>query len=46
MNVNAYGEMSANSIKKLFARLLKNNYMTNEQMPDVDTVSASISKIS
>lgn len=46
MNVNAFGEMSAGSIKKFFGGLLKNNYLTNENMKTVDTTSVQISKIS
>ena len=46
MYVNAFGEINAAPIKKLFWWLLKNNYITNEQMPNIDTVSVSISKVS
>lgn len=47
MNTNAFGwTIHANPVKKIFSWLLKNNYITNEDMPLVDTTSVSISKIS
>lgn len=47
MNRNAFGwTIHAAPVKKIFSRLLKNNYITNENIPEVDLTSVSISKIS
>ncbi len=47
MNVNAYGgTLHANPVKKIFSRLMKNNYITNGDIPETDLISVSISKIS
>lgn len=47
MNRNAFGwTIHAAPVKKIFSRLLKNNYITNENIPEVDLMSVSISKIS
>lgn len=47
MNTNAFWwTLHATPIKKIFSWLLKNNYITNETIPEVDLTSVSISKIS
>jgi hypothetical protein len=47
MNRNAFGgTIHAAPVKKVFSWLLKNNYITNESIPEVDLMSVSISKIS
>lgn len=47
MNVNAFGwTIHAAPVKKVFSWLMKNNYITNETIPEVDLMSVSISKIS
>jgi len=47
MNTNAFGwTIHAAPVKKIFWWLLKNNYITNENIPEVDLMSVSISKIS
>lgn len=47
MNRNAYGgTIHANSIKSFLADLLQNNYISNEEMPNKDTTSLSISLVS
>ena len=46
MNVNAFWWALANPFKKFMSAMLKNNYITNEAMPDKDTESVQISKIS
>lgn len=47
MNVNAFGwTILANPLKKIFGEYLKENYITNEAMPEKDTVGLQISKIS
>lgn len=47
MNVNAYGgTIHATPIKQFFSFLLKNNYISNEAMPEKETVGIKISKIS
>ena len=47
MNKNAFGgTIHANPVKKIFSWLMKNNYITNENIPEVDLMSVSISKIS
>ncbi len=46
MNVNAFGWALADPFKKFMSALLKNNYITNENMPDKDTVSIKIDKLS
>ena len=47
MNKNAFGgTIHANPVKKIFTWLVQNNYIVNENIPDVDLTSVSISKIS
>ncbi|MCX6823160.1 MAG: transglycosylase domain-containing protein [candidate division SR1 bacterium] len=46
MNVNAFGGSLATPLKKFLGGLLKNNYITNEAMPEKDTVSVQVSKVS
>ncbi len=46
MNVNAFGWSLATPLKRFLWWLLKNNYITNEDMPQKDTVSLQVSKIS
>lgn len=47
MNVNAFGwTIHATPLKQFFWFLLKNNYITNEAMPEKDTAWIQISKIS
>ena len=47
MNKNAFGgTILANPMKKFFSELLKNNYITNQDMPQKDTTTLQISKIS
>jgi len=47
MNVNAFGwDLHATPVKKIFSWLFKNNYITNETIPEVDLTSVSINKIS
>jgi len=47
MNINAFGgTIHATPVKKIFWWLMKNNYITNEIIPEVDLMSVSISKIS
>jgi len=47
MNVNAFGgSLHAAPVKKIFSWLLKNNYITNENIPEVDLTAVSINKIS
>ncbi len=47
MNTNAFWwTIHANPVKKIFSWLLKNNYIANESIPEVDLMSVSISKIS
>ena len=47
MNTNAFGwTIHAAPVKKIFSWLLKNNYISNENIPEVDLTSVSISKIS
>ncbi len=47
MNRNAFGwTIHAAPVKKIFTRLLKNNYITNENIDDVDLTRVTISKIS
>jgi len=47
MNRNAYGGfLNADALTKFYADLLKNNYITNENMPSVEVSPVSISKIS
>ena len=46
MNVNAFGWSLATPLKKFLWWLLKNNYITNEAMPEKDTVSLQVSKVS
>ena len=47
MNTNAFGwTIHAAPVKKIFWWLMKNNYITNENIPEVDLMSVSISKIS
>ena len=47
MNRNAFGgTIHATPVKKIFSRLLKNNYISNGEIPEVDLMSVSISKIS
>ena len=47
MNVNAFGwTIHANPVKKIFTRLKTNNYITNGDIPEVDLMWVSISKIS
>lgn len=47
MNVNAFGwTIHAAPVKKIFSWLLKNNYIADETIPEVDLMSVSISKIS
>ena len=47
MNTNAFGgTIHAAPVKKIFWWLLKNNYITNEDIPEVDLTSVSINKIS
>jgi hypothetical protein len=47
MNVNAFGgTIHATPLKQFFAYLLKNNYISNEAMPEKDTAGVQISKIS
>jgi len=47
MNVNAFGgNLHAAPVKKIYSWLLKNNYITNETIPEVDLMSVNINKIS
>ncbi len=47
MNTNAFWwTIHAAPVKKIFSWLLKNNYITNENIPDVDISTVSISKVS
>ncbi len=47
MNTNAFWwTIHAAPVKKVFWWLMKNNYITNENIPEVDLMSVSISKIS
>ena len=47
MNANAFWwNLHAAPVKKIFSRLVKNNYITNETIPEVDLTSVSINKIS
>ncbi len=47
MNTNAFGgTIHATPVKKIFSWLMKNNYITNETIPEVDLTSVSINKIS
>lgn len=47
MNVNAFwGTIHANPVKKVFSRLKTNNYITNGDIPEVDLMGVSLSKIS
>ena len=47
MNRNAFGgTIHTNPIKKFFGGLIKNNYLSNENMKSVDTTNVQISKIS
>lgn len=47
MNTNAFGgTIHAAPVKKIFSWLLKNNYIANGDIPEVDLMSVSISKIS
>lgn len=47
MNVNAFwGTIHANPVKKIFSWLKTNNYITNGDIPEVDLMWVSISKIS
>jgi len=47
MNTNAFGwTIHAAPVKKIFSWLMKNNYITNENIPEVDLMSVSINKIS
>jgi hypothetical protein len=47
MNTNAFGgTIHASPVKKVFSWLMKNNYLTNENIPEVDLMSVSISKLS
>lgn len=47
MNTNAFGgTIHANPVKKIFTWLVQNNYITNWDIPEVDLMSVSISKIS
>lgn len=47
MNVNAFGwTIHANPVKNIYTWLVKNNYISNGDIPEVDLQSVSISKIS
>lgn len=47
MNKNAFWwTIHAAPVKQIFSRLMKNNYIANETIPEVDLTAVSISKIS
>lgn len=47
MKPNAFGwAIHASPVKNIYARLLKNNHISNSEIPEVDLQSVSISKIS
>ncbi|MFA5747945.1 MAG: transglycosylase domain-containing protein [Candidatus Absconditabacterales bacterium] len=47
MNKNAFGgTILANPLKSFFGNLLKNNYISNENIPEADITKVQISKIS
>ncbi|MFA7298574.1 MAG: transglycosylase domain-containing protein [Candidatus Absconditabacterales bacterium] len=47
MNVNAFGgTIHATPVKTIFGWLMKNNYISDENIPEVDLMSVSINKIS
>ena len=47
MNVNAFGgTMHASPVKKIFSWLLKNNYIVDETIPEVDLMGVNINKLS
>ena len=46
MNINAYGEIMTNPLKTFIGYLSKNNYLNKDDMPNQDTSTLQISKIS